>query len=129
MLAYDASRFDPPAPIGLVTLRNPDTGSSVTGVSMLVDTGADVTLIPRIAADSLGLVLGGEEYELMGFDGSRSVASAVRLSLVLFGKTFRGRFLLVDQEWGILGRDILNHLTLLFDGPRQSWGDPRSSSS
>jgi len=40
---------------------------------MLLDTGADVTLIPKSAVDQLGVVHGSEEEcELMGFDGSRS---------------------------------------------------------
>ena len=60
-------------------------------------------------------------YELMGFDGSRSLARAVRLHLEFLGKTFRGQFLLTDQEWGFMGRDVLNHLSLAFDGPRLIW--------
>ena len=63
----------------------------------------------------------------MGFDGSKSLAQAVRLNMELLGKTFRGRFLLVDQEWGLLGRDVLNHLPLLFDGPRLIWGEQKLS--
>lgn len=67
-----------------------------------------------------------EEYELMGFDGSRSLAQVVRLDLVFLKKTFKGRFLLIDQEWGLLGRDVLNHLPLLFDGPQLQWGELRT---
>lgn len=47
--------------------------------------------------------------------------------LVLLQRTFRGRLLLIDQEWGILGRDILNHLSLVLDGPNQTWGESGSS--
>ena len=61
------------------------------------------------------------QYELMGFDGSKSFAPAVRLEMILLKRTFRGRFLLVDQEQGILGRDILNHLRLVLAGPTQQW--------
>ena len=52
----------------------------------------------------------------MGFDGSRSVAPAVQLELVFLRRAFKGRFLLIDQEWGIIGRDILNHLAILLNG-------------
>jgi hypothetical protein len=35
----------------------------------------------------------------------------------------------VDQEVGVLGRNILNAVALLLDGPHQTWkehsGDPR----
>jgi hypothetical protein len=63
----------------------------------------------------------------MGFDGSTSIAQVVRLNMELLGKTFKGKFLLVDQEWGLIGRDVLNHLSLFFDGPRLSWAEQRPS--
>lgn len=88
-----------------------------------MDTGADVTLLPRWALDALGLSREDEEsrYELTGFDGSISVAVAVRLSLVWLGKTFRGQFLVIDQPQGFLGRNILNNVSLRLDGPRREW--------
>ena len=90
---------------------------------MLVDTGADVTLVPTSFVHQLRVVVSPGGYELMGFDGTKSFAQSAQLNLELLGKTFKGRFLLIDQEWGLLGRDILNHLSLVFDGPRQSWGE------
>ena len=62
-------------------------------------------------------------YELMGFDGSKSFASVVVLELIFVKRVFHGRYLLVDEERGILGRDILNHVALLLDGPRQQWSE------
>jgi hypothetical protein len=126
MQGYDSVLFSPPAPLARVALRDPESGATVSDVPMLLDTGADVTLIPQSAIEQLGVTHGSEEaYELMGFDGSRSFAQVVRLDLVLLKKTFKGRFLLVDQAWGLLGRDILNHLPLLFDGPQLQWDEQR----
>ena len=43
---------------------------------------------------------------------------------VLFlSRAFKGRFLLTDQNRGILGRDVLNHLPILFDGPSLAWSE------
>ena len=55
MPKYDAEKFDPPAPVAHVTLRNPATGVSVSNVPMVIDTGADVTLVPRNSVDRLGI--------------------------------------------------------------------------
>ena len=49
MPEYDATYFDPPAPVAYVTLRNPATGDILPDIPMLMDTGADATLLPRIA--------------------------------------------------------------------------------
>ena len=125
---YDANIFDPPAPVAQATLRNPKNGDVLSTVPMLLDFGADVTLIPKLAANQLDLSTDvNETYELMGFDGNKSVATAVRLEMLFLNKTFRGRFLLIDQEWGVIGRDILNFVSLLMDGPNLSWREQRRS--
>jgi len=108
---YDASHFDPPAPIASVTLRDPHRGVTVSDVQVLLDTGADVTLLPCMAVERLGVpLLANEQYELMGFDGSRSFARVVMLDVLFLRRAFRGRYLLTEEERGILGRDILNHV-------------------
>jgi hypothetical protein len=50
MQAYDASRFDPPAPLALVTVKSEQLGITIQDVPMLLDTGADVSLLPRARA-------------------------------------------------------------------------------
>jgi hypothetical protein len=125
MPGYDSSLFSPPAPLARVTLRNPDTGATMPDAAMLLDSGADVTLVPRACLELLGLKVDpNEAYELIGFDGRPSVARVVRLDLVLLRRTFKGRYLPIDQEWGLVGRDVLNHLSLLLDGPRLTWSEP-----
>jgi len=124
MPAYDATRFDPPAPLALVTLRNLGTGTVLSDVPMLLDSGADVTLVPQAAVNQLGVaVIPDSQYELKGFDGSTSFAPVARLGLGFCGRTFRGQFLLIDQEWGILGRNVLNAVPLLLDGPHLTWDE------
>ena len=55
MPAYDSSLFNPPAPLAKVTLRNRDNGNILLDAPMLLDTGADVTLIPQSSVSQLGL--------------------------------------------------------------------------
>lgn len=119
---YDARSFDPPAPIAEVTVCLPGSDDIVPNVNMLIDTGADVSLLPRSPIahliEELDVV---GEYEIEGFNGARSVAPAVQMELRFLGRIFRGRFLVTEQEIGILGRNILNSLPLLFDGPNLVW--------
>jgi len=121
MPSYDAEQFTPPAPVARVTLRGSYQSEEVADVPMLLDTGADVSMVPRSAAEKLALRDSDEIFRLVGFDGSSSEAPAVDLELVFGGRSFHGKFLLIDQEWGILGRNVLNRVPILFDGPRLIW--------
>jgi hypothetical protein len=122
MSKYDAENFDPPAPVAYVTLRNPATGVSLSEVPMLLDTGADVTLLPRRVAVTLGIESSEDTaYEVQGFDGESKLVEMVQLEMVFLGRKFSGQFLLIDQPMGILGRNILNKVSILFDGPRAKW--------
>ena len=121
MPPYDDHLFVPPAPLARVVVRHPEREQSVEDVPMLIDSGADATLLPRSAATSLGLEGTGERYQLVGFDGAVSESEAVLASLAFLRRSFRGRYLLTEAEVGVIGRDILNHLRLLLDGPALHW--------
>lgn len=121
MPAYVDEGFAPAAPVATVILRHPDRGEILAGVPMLIDSGSDATLLPRSAVASLGLPGLGERYEMVAFDGSIKESEAVRAVLVFLNKTFRGRFLQVESEIGILGRNVLNLVRLLLDGPALNW--------
>jgi hypothetical protein len=127
MPSYDALHYDPPAPITHVILRAAN-GATVNDVLLLLDTGADTTLLPRSAIIRLGITPDPAlAYDLIGFDGSRSTTQAVDLDMIFLQKAFRGRYLLIDSDRGILGRDVLASVTLLLDGPRQEWSQQAPS--
>jgi len=124
---YDGTKFDPPGPVARFVLRNPNNGKVRSNVPILLDSGADVTLLPKVLVNKLGVdIISDRQYELIGLDGKTSFASIVRLDLSFCGRTFRGQLLLIDQSWGILGRNVLNAVPLLFDGPRLTWEEYRS---
>ena len=124
MTAYDGVRFDPPAPVALVEVRSDTLGIEVPDVPMLLDTGADVSLLPRSHVQSLASS-DARQYELEAFDGTRSTAPAITAELRFLGKSFRGQFLLIDGWHGILGRNVLNNLSLVLDGPSRTWAERR----
>src|SRR5689334_22506479 len=110
---YDSAQFDPPAPVALVTLRNPENHLIWDSVPMLLDTGADISLVPAECVSRLAISIEGcKSYAVAGFDGTQRLAHGVHLDLTFIGRTFRGRFLLMEDRIGILGRDILNYSTL-----------------
>ena len=122
MSKYNAEHFDPPAPVAYVTIRNPATGASLHDILMLIDTGADATALPRIQVEELGIKADtGKSYEVVGFDGESRLLGMAVLELEFLNRKFNGQFLLLDQPFGILGRNILNNLHLVLDGPRSTW--------
>jgi hypothetical protein len=83
--------------------------------------------LSRAAVERLGIpLLTHQRYELMGFDGSKSFAPVAVLDLIFLKRVFHGRYLLIEEERGILGRDVLNHVALLLDGPRLQWSEGSS---
>ena len=123
MPPYDDRLFAPPAAVLNARLRNPQNGAIISDVLLLIDTGADVTLLPLSAVNAAEIEQTGASYELLAFDGRSSAVSAVRADVLMLGRTFRGQFLVIDQQVGILGRNILNALAVLLDGPQQTWSE------
>lgn len=124
MPAYDAQRFSPPAPLAHVICKNLDTGAVLADVPMLLDTGADVSLLPQVVVNQLDLAaMPDRRYELVGFDGHVSTAPVVRTAIIFCGRTLRGQYLLIDQEYGVVGRNILNAVSLTLDGSRLAWSE------
>jgi hypothetical protein len=124
MPAYEGEHFTPPAPVARVALRNPKSGKAVQDVPMLIDSGADVTLVPGSVLAQLDVEqVSGKHYELLGFDGRPAMVPVANLELVFCRRTFRGQFLIATQPWGVLGRNVLNAVPLLLDGPCLSWDE------
>jgi hypothetical protein len=122
MPEYDADNFNPPAPVAYVVLRNSATGVVLSNVPMLIDTGADATLLPSVAIEKLEIEAEEDaNFEVQVFDGQIKQLKSVKLELYFLDKKFVGEYLLIDQPMGILGRNILNNVRILFDGPRGEW--------
>jgi hypothetical protein len=88
---------------------------------MLIDSGADLTLIPQRSVRELGLRDEPIDGFLEGFDGSTTPARAVNIEVHFLDYIFRGLFPVTEDELGILGRNVLNRFSLLLDGPRLTW--------
>jgi len=95
---------------------------------MLIDTGADATLIPRALLPYLDLseeTLKPSGYLLVGFDGTQSPAVLVPVEMEFLGRRLAGEYLLTETNYGVLGRDVSNLFRLVFDGPNLVWDEVR----
>ena len=122
MPAYDTSHFGPPAPGARVSFVNPTNGMQVDEVPMLLDTGADVTIVPEHILQALEAKKLDVAYEIEYLEGAAPDAlAAVHLQMQWLGFKFTGSFLVSAVPYGIVGRNILNRLVLVLDGPAQRW--------
>ena len=124
MTKYDNS-YDPPAPVAEITLRNSITGKRIENVFVLLDTGADVSLLPLTAIEKLEIAPSDAKINLIGFDNSQSVSEIYALQVIFLGKRLTGEYCATDSPVGILGRDVLNELSIIFDGINLEWKEQK----
>ena len=114
MYNYD-SRFDPPAPVFPVQVSSPV--SPALTLSAFVDSGSDATVIPRSIIQNLRLRR-LRYARVQGF-GSGVERSPV-FSLLISVERHEPEIIEViawDEDYVLLGRDIINHWQVLLDGP------------
>lgn len=123
MASYD-SRFKPPAPLALVTFFSADRSAHVNDVPMLIDTGADGSVVPLSIVNQLGVrLLSDKALEIEGYDGSKNIVNLAMLEMDFCEQIFTGEFILLDQSIGIVGRNVLNLFNLNFNGPKLTWNE------
>ena len=120
MIGYRYNQqIEPPAPFVHVTIRPPHGSTAVVDVPALLDTAADISVIPASIAETLGLVPLGE-VPIGGFDGrvTRVLTYLVEAAM----RQFEPRVIRVvasrDEPYALLGRDFLNAYRILLDGPQ-----------
>jgi predicted aspartyl protease len=106
----------------------PDDGPrSPQSATLLVDTGADLTILRRPLIDALGVPPVGEARIVGVVGGVRAHCPLylVRLTLEPSGVAFELEVGAVPRDDtandGLLGRDVLAHLQFSYDGPRGSF--------
>lgn len=109
-----------PFPVLPVVLRQIDGSAKTTPVAALVDSGADVTIAPK----AFLMTVGAEEIfsgYLRAHWGGRRAVTVFLVDLEIGGRILPGVEVAGDEQGQdiLLGRNVLNKLILLLDGPGQ----------
>jgi len=90
---------------------------------MLLDSGADNTVLPGGPCRELGIEpLPDGLMEVASYDDKRRHLHIVEAMIEIQGFVFKGRYL-IDQsmEIGVIGRNLLNRVVVVLDGPKLIW--------
>lgn len=111
---YDDA-FDPPAPVLQLRVSAPGADASVL-LTALVDTGADMTVVPGRLASRLSLPIVGN-VRVSGATGSRSNCPIYAAAIEVEGRQQLLEVLALGRE-ALVGRDLLRSWNIGLDGPR-----------
>lgn len=113
------TQLQPPAPFVHLLLRNPADGSELLAVPAQIDTAADLTVLPQSLVKNLGLAqigtmliggLGGITYTLPTYVVLVGIHDLATKPIKVVASA--------DEDWPLLGRDLLNSVRLTLDGPQ-----------
>jgi hypothetical protein len=117
---YESEDFRLAAPVVRATVQGP-TDVVVHDVRLLIDSGAEVSVVPLAVASAVGAVVRPSRLSIQFFTGIEASLQEADLTIEILHRRFRGTFLVAEASHGIVGRNILNRLVLTLDGPNQSW--------
>ena len=115
---YNHGRYSPPAPVARVTVRNLADSTKQVTTDALVDTGADITCIPK----ALIKAVGGEPASTYSVFGINEVSlGSVDSYFLEFEITSAKKLVevLAIGDEPIVGRNLINEFIIEFDGPAQ----------
>jgi predicted aspartyl protease len=116
MIPYNKD-IDPPAPFVTIQVSPVNQGENILAVDCLMDTGADLSVMPQRLVSALNLAP-EDSIIVEGFDGERQELPLFAVNIVIENSILTGlEVTAYPMNHAILGRDILNHFRLLLDGP------------
>ena len=113
-----SSEYFPAAPVLEITLGAPGTPPTLGPLEALVDTGADATLIPMKYLRQIG-ARKVDQATLRSQWGERRPVSLYAVAVEISQRRLAAMWVVGDEIGNevVLGRNVLNRLRLLLDGP------------
>ena len=126
MFAYSTTGLDPselPAPLAKAVITAAFSSLFRQEVTMLLDSGADMTCVPTHIIAPFRKNLDYSEVQTQSFDGRGWIWKKTYLLCLDFVESDFTNLEVLETEdrIGLIGRDVLNQLKLILDGPKLSW--------
>jgi predicted aspartyl protease len=109
----------PPGPCLKITI-SPLINNNEYSIDALIDTGADISAIPKDIVENLGLTPDGQK-DFYGVFGNTAESRPTFFVTVSIDKILSSDLEVVSSDRGIflIGRDLLNKIILHADGPKE----------
>lgn len=115
---YDNEHYNPPAPVLPITVYVPDDSTKQVKTEALVDTGADMTCLPRALINALNAQPASSYNVRCINEVSIGLVDSYFLEFEIAGEKKMVEVIAVDDE-RILGRNLINEFMLQLHGPGQ----------
>lgn len=115
---YDNQHYNPPAPVLPITVRAPGNSMKHITTDALVDTGADMTVLPRAIINALDAERASTCNVFCINEVSIGACDTYFLEFEIAGSRKLLEVIAVGDE-PILGRNLINEFTLRLHGPTQ----------
>jgi predicted aspartyl protease len=117
---YDSQKYDPAAPVIDIAVSRVTSGDSEISLHVLVDSGADVTVLPIDILESVGARY-LDVKQMRGITGHVLAVDIYLVTLRIGSHVLPGVEAAAMREGAeaILGRDVLNQLEVRLNGPAQ----------
>jgi len=114
---YNAD-YDPPIPVVNVRFSTPAWSLYTDSLQAIIDTGADGTLAPIKYLQAIEAIAEGQ-LGLRSQWGERRIVNMYLVDTEIEGVTLQSIWVIGDDQSDevIIGRNVLNRLKLLLDGP------------